>query len=301
MSKSRLLLPVVTFLLMAVTTETSPQQPPISYNHKIELNGKEIDVPQVEIEKWRKKISKPMKSANEQVSPKGVTKAVIAKLAQEFGLLEKPKINPDLVFTNNDISYWSGQPLDAPELELQFAARRLVLDAADKQQRTIADKKILAEAAQKLIPFLKEEKQLECPASIICEGNTSRILTQQAWEGLQNGGFEKTLACTCNTIRRWSRQADEQQTKAVNKDCGNTPSPSELESYFSSNWALSDVATSYFIRGELFYKQGRWAEAKEAYKIVIDKYKCAFTWDTNGWFWRTADGAQEKYDEIRLK
>jgi len=83
--------------------------------------------------------------------------------------------------------------------------------------------------------------------------------------------------------------------------CADTPAAADSKSYYASYWALSDVATAWFIRGEALSQQKKLAEAKLAYKTVTDRYRCAFTWDTNGWFWRTADGAQEKHDNIRTK
>jgi hypothetical protein len=39
-------------------------------------------------------------------------------------------------------------------------------------------------------------------------------------------------------------------------------------------------------------------EAREAYRIVIDKYCCAYTWDPHGWFWRTAEGAENELKKL---
>jgi len=289
---------VFVFGLVLISTASS-QSGVLDHNHRIELGGKKIDVTQENIEELQRKISKPMRAHGAGA----LTRARVEKLAREFGLLEKTETNPHLAFLENDISYWHKQNLDENRLQLEFAARKLVLESADKQRVAISDKETLSLAARQIIPILQKERNVDVPDinRIACEGDTSQRLTEQSWEGLKIKNFEKTLACTSNAIKKWSRQADTQQTKAANGGCSEPPQPTDLKSYFASNWALSDIATSWFIRGEVFYQQGKWAEAKEAYKTVVDKYHCAFAWDPRGWFWRTADSAQEKYDEIRLR
>lgn len=134
---------------------------------------------------------------------------------------------------------------------------------------------------------------------VICEGSTSEELTRQAWEALPKD-TGKALSCTYKTIKKWHAQADAQQTKAVAAGC-TTPKPEDIKTYFQSSWALSDVATSLFIQGEALRSQERLREASEAYKTVVDRYSCAFTWDQRGWFWKTADTAKEKLDKIKHK
>jgi hypothetical protein len=63
-------------------------------------------------------------------------------------------------------------------------------------------------------------------------------------------------------------------------------------------WALNDVGTSYFIRGEALAKLGRKAEAIAAYKVVRDDLYFAQTWDPKGWFWSPADAAHPKIDAL---
>ena len=81
--------------------------------------------------------------------------------------------------------------------------------------------------------------------------------------------------------------------------CQKTPAPEELKSYYSEYWALSDIATAWFIRGLIYERQKKLVEAKESYKIVVEKYSCAYTWDPKGWFWNTAEGAKERVERIK--
>jgi tetratricopeptide (TPR) repeat protein len=65
-----------------------------------------------------------------------------------------------------------------------------------------------------------------------------------------------------------------------------------------SKWALNDVGTALFIKGEVFKKSGQYKEAKEAYQKLVKDYFYAQCWDPNGWFWKPAEAAQEALDEL---
>jgi hypothetical protein len=106
--------------------------------------------------------------------------------------------------------------------------------------------------------------------------------------------FERALACTKVTIDKYAEDADEQQAMRLqNKECKTTPTKDQQDAYFASYWALGDIAAAWFIRGQVFEQQGNCAEAKEAYKIIIAKYNCAYIWDPEGWFWNAAKGAEK--------
>ncbi len=59
-------------------------------------------------------------------------------------------------------------------------------------------------------------------------------------------------------------------------------------------WALNDVGTSYFIRGEALLKLDKKDEALAAYKAVMNQFNYAQTWDPKGWFWSPAEAASKK-------
>lgn len=283
-------------LLLAASVGIS-QSGIVPYAHEIKIADKKIGVSREELTSWGKK-TVPWAGLGTAVS-----RAKIEALAKEFGLMERTSVNPGLVFLSSDIRDWEKRKLDETHLALEFAARRLILEEADIQHVTILSKETLSKAAAQVIPLIQEqqkEQQSSLVQDLVCTGSTSQEFVKQSWDGLTNNP-EKSLACTDKTIKKWARQADDQQAKATNQSCSDPPPASDLKPYFASYWALSDVATSWFIRGEVFSQQKKWPEAKAAYKTVIDKYHCSFTWDPRGWFWRTADAAQEKYEEIRLK
>ena len=63
-------------------------------------------------------------------------------------------------------------------------------------------------------------------------------------------------------------------------------------------WALNDVGTSLFIKGEALKNAGKAKAAKAAYKQLIDEYYYAQCWDPQGWFWKPAEAAQEALDAL---
>lgn len=83
----------------------------------------------------------------------------IKELAKEYGLLEESKMNPHLSYLDGDIAYWDEQGLSIGRLRLEFAARKAVLDAADKSGVIIADQGKLSWAAQKIMAQILKEQQ----------------------------------------------------------------------------------------------------------------------------------------------
>jgi hypothetical protein len=133
------------------------------------------------------------------------------------------------------------------------------------------------------------------PPPPLCEGSNSSELMGKAWAGTP----EVLLACTQLIIDRWAGEADKQQAERVNSGCRVTPPDTKdaksVDSFLASYWAVNDVGTAWFLRGEALTKLGRTTEAKEAYKTVRDKYSCAYTWDPAGkLFWNVSDAAQGK-------
>jgi len=61
----------------------------------------------------------------------------IEQLAKRHGLFLTTKVNPQLRYNKGDIAFWAETESAAWELELQFAARRLVLLAADDADAVI--------------------------------------------------------------------------------------------------------------------------------------------------------------------
>lgn len=121
--------------------------------------------------------------------------------------------------------------------------------------------------------------------------NKSAALVSKSWNALSKSDVEAVLAYTNKCIELYADKATEMQASLKDYPQGEN---SEIFSY----WALNDVATAYFIQGEVYRKAKMLDKAKEAYQIVIDKYKYGQCWDTGGWFWKPAEAAEEKIRKI---
>jgi hypothetical protein len=127
----------------------------------------------------------------------------------------------------------------------------------------------------------------------LCEGSTSAELIGKAWAG----DPEIRLACARLIIDRWTGAADTQQAARLsNGQCTVTPDPADAQAvkkFFVDYYAVNDVGTAWFLRGEALKRLGRTTEARAAYKVVIDKYSCAYAFAADGKsFWRVADAVQ---------
>ncbi len=251
----------------------------------------------------------------------------VKSLVDYYQLNQRSKTNPHLVFGDHEIKYWSRASMDKQTLQLEFAARRIVLDAADKQNVKIRDQDMLSAAARQVIPDLQGATVRPTPqqrstvtqqadqslnvSCLVCGcpvGVTSQDLIKKAWDalnantsGMDPKNFEKALACTKVTITRFAGDADEQQaTRLQANECKKTPAKDEKErdAYFGSYWALSDIAAAWFIRGQVLEQQKNCKEAKEAYATIVAKYNCAFIWDPRGWFWNAAKGADQALNNL---
>lgn len=121
---------------------------------------------------------------------------------------------------------------------------------------------------------------------------TSQTLTVKAWEALKNDKLEDVLAYTGKCLELYEAKAEEMQSSL-------SEYPWESKEKIFSYWALNDVGTCLFIKGEAFKKVGKNSEAKESYQKVINEYSYAQCWDPQGWFWKPSEGAQRALDELK--
>lgn len=142
-----------------------------------------------------------------------------------------------------------------------------------------------AEAAQEKLAMLDSGSDLDFG------DYTSSFLAGQAWEALSKGDVEGVLAYTNKCMELYGEKAKEMQESL-------TEYPWESKDKIFSYWALNDVGTCLFIQGEALKNSGKAREAKEAYKKLVDSFYYAQCWDPNGWFWKPAEAAQQKLDEM---
>ena len=121
---------------------------------------------------------------------------------------------------------------------------------------------------------------------------TSQTLATKAWKALGDQDLEAVLAYTNKCLELYQVKAQEMQKSL-------TEYPWESKEKIFSYWALNDVGTCLFIKGEAFRNAGNMDEAKKAYKNLVDSYSYSQCWDPKGWFWKPSEAAQQKLDELK--
>jgi tetratricopeptide (TPR) repeat protein len=120
----------------------------------------------------------------------------------------------------------------------------------------------------------------------------SSTLATKAWEALNNKDLPGVDAYVGKCLELYADQAKEMQKSL-------TEYPWESKEKIFSYWALNDVGTCLFIRGEAYKNAGKADEAKKAYKRLIDEYSFAQCWDPQGWFWSPAEKAKEELESLK--
>ncbi len=120
---------------------------------------------------------------------------------------------------------------------------------------------------------------------------TSSTMTTKAWGALNAKDYPTVIALVKKNMELYGAKAKEMQASLKEYAW-------ESKEKTMSYWALNDVGTSLFILGEAYRQSGNKEEAAKAYKQLIDEYFYAQCWDTNGWFWKPAEAAQQKLGEL---
>ncbi|MCR4337467.1 MAG: tetratricopeptide repeat protein [Candidatus Omnitrophica bacterium] len=146
--------------------------------------------------------------------------------------------------------------------------------------------------------FWKPAEAAKAKIEMIDTGSTvdygdykSSTLTAKAWQALNDKDIDAVVSYVNKCLELYGEQAKEMQASL-------TALPVESKEKIFSYWALNDVGTCLYIKGEAFRQAGILEVAQKAYQTLVDEYYYAQCWDTNGWFWEPAKAAQEKLDEI---
>jgi len=120
---------------------------------------------------------------------------------------------------------------------------------------------------------------------------SSSTLTTKAWSALGQKDLKLTEIYVNKNVGLYGAKAKQMQGSLKEY-------PYESKEKIFSYWALNDIGTSLFILGEAYSNAGRKDDARKAYKQVIDDYFYAQAWDPQGWFWKPAEAAQKKLEEL---
>lgn len=83
----------------------------------------------------------------------------IRKIAEEFQLFNETEFNPHLALLSGDIAFWYEQRKNENAIRREFAARRIILDAAEESEVVIKDNGVLAWASQQIMRNLILERK----------------------------------------------------------------------------------------------------------------------------------------------
>ncbi len=142
-----------------------------------------------------------------------------------------------------------------------------------------------AEAAKEKLVMLESGSNLDFG------DYSSSFLTTQAWKSLSDDDVQLVSSYADKVLSLYEGKAKEMQS-------GLTEYPWESKEKIFSFWALNDVGTSLYIKGESLKRAGKNEEAKLAFKNLVDNYYYAQCWDPQGWFWKPAEAAQQALDEL---
>lgn len=125
--------------------------------------------------------------------------------------------------------------------------------------------------------------------------HSSATLTAKAWNAL-NGGFpDDALQFVNKCIELYAAEAAKMQ--AALTSAPNFATPEAAGPY----WALNDVGTCLFIKGQVLAKKGDKAGAKAAYEKLTRELSFSQCWDPQGWFWKPAEAAKQKLVELEFE
>jgi len=123
---------------------------------------------------------------------------------------------------------------------------------------------------------------------------SSSILITRAWEALERNDFEQAVGYADKCIAMYQDKAGDMQDSLTDIPQGE---PKDIHSY----WALNDVATAHFIKGQSLMSAGKSDEAVEEFQMIRQKYPFGQCWDPRGWFWKPADAAKNWIEVIDEK
>jgi hypothetical protein len=127
---------------------------------------------------------------------------------------------------------------------------------------------------------------------------------QKAWNAYNHSDYTRTIDFTNECIDQFSARALRDEN-ALETSYEKEPPTGSVDSSFDrkkifERWAVNDVSTAYFVRGqaaERLYKQHKKSEymrlAKESYSAAA-RLKFGRCWDPQGWFWSPPDSSAER-------
>jgi hypothetical protein len=143
------------FIISPVVAEEDANFLPLSNNVRIVMNEAKV-VKNVTIEKETPVPKELLDLLPKKKDLSKLTRTQIQDLAEKNRLFKEWEVNPVLQFQDGDISYWYEQGKAAWNLELQFLARRIIIERAEKAKGKIPSKGDLSAFSEPVFSWLQE-------------------------------------------------------------------------------------------------------------------------------------------------
>jgi hypothetical protein len=126
--------------------------------------------------------------------------------------------------------------------------------------------------------------------------STSEALITVAWGAWDAKNYQEVIIFTQQCIDNFEGEALAQQAAlASDPPVGTVPKPTADTIFL--NWALNDVATSFYLLGKAQLALGNTLEAKDAFLRVSD-FPGGRAWNPEGFFWSPLEAAQRELANI---
>ena len=114
-------------------------------------------------------------------------------------------------------------------------------------------------------------------------------VTAKAWAAFAEKDWEGVVNHADRAVNVWGLKA-----KQINSSLETYPKGDEVKTLAN----LNEVGTCLWIKAEALRLKGDKAQAVTTYKQLVRSYKYAQCWDSQGWWWKPAEAAAIKIDEL---
>ena len=114
-------------------------------------------------------------------------------------------------------------------------------------------------------------------------------VTAKAWAALEKRDWDGAVAHADRAVQVWGKNV-----RKINNSLKTYPKGADVKKYAN----LNEVGTCVWIKAEALRLKGDKTRAVTTYKQLVDDYKYAQCWDKQGWWWKPAEAAAIKIDEL---
>ena len=114
-------------------------------------------------------------------------------------------------------------------------------------------------------------------------------VTAKVWSAFERKDWAGVAELSDRSVKVWGEGAEE-----INRDLKAYPKGDAVRKFAN----LNEVGTCVWLKGEALRLKGDKARALAAYGTLVTDYKYAQCWDNQGWWWKPADAALSKIDEL---